>query len=353
MLGTRIILCMLVLVVTAANLDHDFLHESSFAADYTVANAIQNFEAQTDAGLPEIEVPNATDFLDYSDALESTAEMSEIEAPDSTDFLDYSDAFESTVGEDDFLDMVGLNTIPTDAGIRAEIAFINTAIFRENPVLLGRAGDFAILSQSGISSVPHSLVVGNIGVSLIGATGITGFSLTVHPSNGFSSSTQVVRRVYAPDYQESHEYLTRAVADMHKAYEDAASRIDSGPSFVNAFQGIIAGKVLPCGVYEWDRDITLTGNVYMQGLEDDVMILKTTGNLIVGAGAEVILSGGIRACNVFWQVAGFVELGPDAYLHGIFLVKGKAVLQTKAGINGRLLVQTAVTLDQSSVSSPQ
>jgi hypothetical protein len=137
------------------------------------------------------------------------------------------------------------------------------------------------------------------------------------------------------------------------AYEDAASRIDSGPSFVNAFQGIIAGKVLPCGVYEWDRDITLTGNVYMQGLEDDVMILKTTGNLIVGAGAEVILSGGIRACNVFWQVAGFVELGPDAYLHGIFLVKGKAVLQTKAGINGRLLVQTAVTLDQSSVSSPQ
>jgi methionine-rich copper-binding protein CopC len=216
MLGTRIILCMLVLVVTAANLDHDFLHESSFAADYTVANAIQNFEAQTDTGMPEIETPNATDFLDYSDALESTAEMSEIEAPDSTDFLDnsdalestaemseieapdstdfldYSDAFESTVGEDDFLDMVGLNTIPTDAGIRAEIALISTAIFRENPVLLGRAGDFAILSQSGISSIPHSLVVGNIGVSLIGATGITGFSLTVHPSNGFSSSTQVV-----------------------------------------------------------------------------------------------------------------------------------------------------------------
>jgi hypothetical protein len=341
MLGTRIILCMLVLTVTAADLDHDFLHESPFAADYTVANAVQHLETQPEA-------QNAAGFIDYSDAAIDMVGLPEI-----------------TAEEGDFLDMVGLpempetDVVPTDAAIAAEIEFLQTAIFRENPVLLGRAGDFAILSQSGISSVPHSLVVGNIGVSPIGGTGITGFSLTVHPSililpdSPFLSSTQVVGRVYALDYQESHEYLTRAVADMHKAYEDAASRIDSGPSFVNAFQGIIAGKVLPCGVYEWDRDITFTGNVYLEGLEEDVMILKTTGNLIVGAGAEVFLSGGLRACNVVWQVAGFVELGPDAYLHGIFLVKGKAVLQTRAGINGRLLVQTAVTLDQSSISSPQ
>src|ERR1043165_4213866 len=55
------------------------------------------------------------------------------------------------------------------------------------PVDLGTAGSYAILSQSGISTVPPSAITGNMGVSPISATGITGFSLTMDSSNVLST----------------------------------------------------------------------------------------------------------------------------------------------------------------------
>ena len=45
------------------------------------------------------------------------------------------------------------------------------------PVLLGTAGDFAILSKTGISTVPTSAITGDIGVSPIAAGAGAGFSL--------------------------------------------------------------------------------------------------------------------------------------------------------------------------------
>ncbi|MCR4303609.1 MAG: ice-binding family protein, partial [Gallionella sp.] len=51
------------------------------------------------------------------------------------------------------------------------------------PVVLGTAGNFAILAKSGISTVPASAVTGDIGVSPISQTAITGFSQTLDASN--------------------------------------------------------------------------------------------------------------------------------------------------------------------------
>jgi hypothetical protein len=357
MLGTRIILCALVLGMTAANLDQDFLQESSFAADYTVANAVQNFETQTDAEIAaeeddfldlqnfetQTDAEIAADEDDFLNFLHESSDPPDAEitadpAPDAEIAADQAPDAEITAGEVDFLDMVGLPEIA------AEI----------DPVLLGRAGDFTILSMSGISSVPSSVVLGDIGVSPIHATAITGFSLTAHASNRFSLSRQVIGQVYAADYATpSPTDMTTAVADMQNAYTSASMRPDSGPFFVNTFQGILAEKVLPSGVYTWDRDISICGNIYLEGTETDVIILKTTGNVVACPGASVFLSGGIRTHNVIWQIAGFLELGTDAHMEGIFLVKTKAVLQTRAGINGRILAQTAVTLDQATVTAPQ
>ena len=62
---------------------------------------------------------------------------------------------------------------------------------------------------------------------------------------------------------------------------------------------------------------------------------------------------GVLARNVFWQVAGFVDLGTTAHLEGIVLTQTAVTLQTGASVNGRLLAQTAVTLDQSTVVGPE
>ena len=47
-----------------------------------------------------------------------------------------------------------------------------------DPVNLGMAGNYAILAKSGISTVPKSVITGDIAVSPIGSTAITGFSLS-------------------------------------------------------------------------------------------------------------------------------------------------------------------------------
>jgi hypothetical protein len=56
---------------------------------------------------------------------------------------------------------------------------------------LRSAGAFVILAKAGISTVPSSVITGDIGVSPIAATAMTGFSLIADASNTFSTSTQV------------------------------------------------------------------------------------------------------------------------------------------------------------------
>ena len=68
--------------------------------------------------------------------------------------------------------------------------------------------------------------------------------------------------------------------------------------------------------------------------------------------AKVVLSGGALPKNIFWQVAGFVDLGTTSHLEGIVLTQTAATLRTGASINGRLLAQTAVNIDGSTVVAP-
>ena len=75
-----------------------------------------------------------------------------------------------------------------------------TPLAATTPVNIGTAGNYAILSKAGISTVPNSAITGNIGVSPIDSTAITGFSLSQDATTGFSTSTQITGKAYAPDY---------------------------------------------------------------------------------------------------------------------------------------------------------
>jgi hypothetical protein len=72
------------------------------------------------------------------------------------------------------------------------------------PVNLGTAGDFVVLSKSGISSDPASTITGNIGVSPAAGTAITGFSLMRDATGTFATSTQVTGQVFAANYTAPH-----------------------------------------------------------------------------------------------------------------------------------------------------
>jgi cytoskeletal protein CcmA (bactofilin family) len=85
---------------------------------------------------------------------------------------------------------------------------------------------------------------------------------------------------------------------------------------------------------------------------NDVWIFQIAGNVTVDAAVNFTLSGGAQAKNIFWQVAGTVNLGAGSHLEGIVLCQTAITLVTGASINGRLLAQTAVTLGQATVTEP-
>ena len=211
------------------------------------------------------------------------------------------------------------------------------------PVDLGRAGDFVILAPAGVTNVPTSAITGDIGVSPIAATAITGFGLSVFPDNTYSTSPQVTGRLYAADYASpTPANLTTAVGDLRTAYEDAAGRLFPDHNELN--DGNIGGLTLRPGLYKWTSTVTILGDVTLTGGPNDVWIFQIAGNLDQANTTTVFLTGGAQAKNVFWQVAGNVAVGTTAHMEGEVLSKTGIALDTGASVNGRLLAQTAVTL---------
>jgi hypothetical protein len=214
------------------------------------------------------------------------------------------------------------------------------------PVNLGTAGNYVILSKSGISTSPPSTVTGNLGVSPIGATAITGFSLILDSSGAFSTSSQVTGKVYAADYAvPTPDNLTTAVSDMQAAYTDAAGR--KLPDHTELGSGNIGGMTLYAGLYKWSTGVTIPTDVTLSGGPNDVWIFQIAGDLTMAGATSVLLSGGAQARNIFWQVAGGVgvDLGTTSQFEGTILTQAAINMLTGASINGRLLAQTAVTLE--------
>lgn len=218
------------------------------------------------------------------------------------------------------------------------------------PVNLGTAGNFVILSKSGISTVPTSAITGDIGVSPAAATYITGFSLTADSTNVFSTSSQVTGRVFAADYAPpTPSNMTLAVGDMELAFTDAAGR---APDATELGAGDVGGMTLASGVYKWGTGLLIPTDVTLAGSETDVWIFEVAQDLTVSSGARVILSGGAVPQNIFWQVSGLVDLGTTSHLEGVVLTQTSVTLRTGATVNGRLLAQTAVDVDGATVVQP-
>jgi hypothetical protein len=218
------------------------------------------------------------------------------------------------------------------------------AMAAQAPVDLGSAADFVILAKSGISTTGTTSIVGDIGVSPIDATAITGFGLILDASGQFSTSSLVTGRVYAADYADpTPAKMTTAVSDMKTAYTDAAGR--TLPDFTELGAGDIGGLTLVPGLYKWSSGVTIPTDVTLSGGANDVWIFQIAGALDISSAKSVILSGGAQANNIFWQVAGAVTLGTTSEFKGNILCQTLIAMNTGATLNGRALAQTAVTLD--------
>jgi hypothetical protein len=220
----------------------------------------------------------------------------------------------------------------------------------QSSVNLGTAGNYVILTKTGISATGVTIITGDIGVSPIKATGITGFGLIVDASGTFSTSSLVTGKIYASDYTvPTPTKMTTAISNLETAYTDAATR--PTPDSLNLGAGNVTGKTLHAGLYKWGTDLLISGGgVTLSGSATDIWILQISGNLdLVGA---VTLTDGAKASNIFWQVAGQVSLETGATMNGILLCQTAIVMKSGARLNGRALALTAVTMDANTVVVP-
>ena len=93
-------------------------------------------------------------------------------------------------------------------------------------VNLGTAGEFAILTKTGVTTTGTTSVTGDIGTSPIAATALTGFGLILDSSSTFSTSSLVTGKLFAASYTPPTPVkMTTAIGDMQTAYTDAADRV--------------------------------------------------------------------------------------------------------------------------------
>jgi hypothetical protein len=231
---------------------------------------------------------------------------------------------------------------------------VNAATAIEPVVNLRTAGNYVILTKTGISTVPDSVVTGDIAVSPISATAITGFDLVADSEGEFSTATQVTGKAYAADYATpTPTLLTTAIGDMETAYADAAGRPNTDALRTNVGAGAIGGLTLTEGVYTFSTDITILADVSFEGGADDVFIVQATKTLFQAANTKVILKGGALAKNIFWQVAEHVEVNAGAHFEGILLVKTAVTFKTGSSQNGRVFSQTACALQMATITETE
>jgi tetrahydromethanopterin S-methyltransferase subunit B len=195
------------------------------------------------------------------------------------------------------------------------------------PVALGAATTFAVLAGSTVTNTGATTVNGDLGLSP--GTAVTGFP------PGIVNGT-----IHAGDPAAALAQL-----DLTTAYNDAAGRTLGAIGLA----GNLGGQTLTPGLYKSTSSLEISsGDLTLdaQGDANAVFIFQMASTLTTTSARQVILSGGARAANVFWQVGSSATLGTGSVFKGNILALASITVTTDAAVEGRLLARTgAVTLD--------
>lgn len=199
---------------------------------------------------------------------------------------------------------------------------------------LQSAADFAVLAGSTVSSTGLTEVTGNLGVSA--GTAVVGF-----PPGVVNGAT------HAGD-----PTAAQAELDLTAAYDDAAGRT-TAPISVS---GNLGGQTLAPGLYTSGGSLEISsGDLTLDagGDENGVWIFQMPSSFTTTSGRQVILSGGARSANVYWQVGSSATLGSTSVMVGNILADQSITLVTGATLEGRALARIgAVTLDTNVITLP-
>ena len=219
----------------------------------------------------------------------------------------------------------------------------SAACANPSAVVLGQAGNYVILAETGITDVPSSAVTGNIANAGTGAqiTGVTCPEVTgiIYTIDATGPPCEVI----------DPTNIGIGVTDKGTAYTTANGQANC---VVDQSAGLLSGLTLTRGKYFFNTGVSIPTDLHLDALGDPnaVWIFQVNGNLTEASAVNVILQGGALASNVFWTVTGFTQIGMNAHFEGILMGADYIQLITGASSHGRLFSHTYVALDQNVVT---
>jgi len=210
------------------------------------------------------------------------------------------------------------------------------------PVSLGAAANYVIFARTGITTTGVSDVTGNLGLSPGVDAVLAGWGQSA--ATTFSTSPMVDGHIHVSTYNApTPANLIAASTDMGAAYSAVAAQ--GPPDAIGLNAGALGGVTFAPGIYRWSAAATIATDVTIDGGPNDVWVFQINGALAMAASVSVVLTGGARPENVFWQVNGAINIGATSHFVGIALAATAINVGAGSSVNGRLLAQTAVTID--------
>lgn len=223
-------------------------------------------------------------------------------------------------------------TDPSGSALATDYVWrFTTGACSQASVALRSAGNLAVLAGSTVTSTGATSVTGDLGVSP--GTAVTGFPPGI-----------LVGAQHAGDPASA-----QAIGDLTTAYNDAAGRTLCAVTVA----GNLGGQTLVPGLYKSTSSLEITsGDLTLDARGDPaaVFIFQMASTLTTTSARQVILRGGARAGNVFWQVGSSATLGTASVFQGTIMADQAITLGTGATLNGRVLARIAgVSLDSNTV----
>lgn len=205
---------------------------------------------------------------------------------------------------------------------------------RAQIVIPSSAASFAVLGNSTVTSTGNTIVNGDLGLSP--GTSVTGFTGIGAGGSGLVNGAS---------------HLTDATAAQAQADVGLVYSAITGQSATNIDLSVYTTGTLTAGVY-YSGTVGISGTLTLTGSSSDVFIFKVGSTLDTGVSSHVILSGGVLASNVYWQVGSSATLGGPDFV-GTILAHDSITLTSGVTVNGRLFaLNAAVTLAGSTINTP-
>jgi len=194
--------------------------------------------------------------------------------------------------------------------------------------------NFAVFAGSAVTNTGATVITGDIGLN-------TGTSIGGFPP-GILNGTQHINDAMA----------IQAKLDLTSMYNDMAARTCTD---IVTLSGNIGGLTLTPGLYKSTSSLAVSsGDLTFDAKGDSsaIFIIQIASSLTTTSGRKVILSGGAKASNIFWQVGSSATFGTTSVFKGTVMVMQSITFNTGATLDGKALARTgAITLAGNTIVS--